>query len=160
MRTLYLLLAMGSFGIFAGCGMSANTNSAPAQNTVAKTNTAAAPKTDAPAASTLKPGDVSPDKPVKVIELVDSVAASKDGWKGKDVAVTGYVSGTSGSGDHLLLTLTNDQTSNSKIISCAAKGVKADEVFSKTIDVKGKISSINTDGEVKTINLEPCELKK
>ncbi|HEV7701743.1 MAG TPA: hypothetical protein VGO43_16040 [Pyrinomonadaceae bacterium] len=163
MRNIYFLLAIVSFGIFAlaGCGTTpAPTNNTAAKNAAGNANTAA-PKTDAPATTVLKPGDVSLDKAVKVIELVDSAAADKDAWKGKEVAVTGYVSGTSGSGDHLLLTLTNDQTgTNSKNISCSVKGVKSDEVFSKTIEVKGKISSINADSEVKSVNLEPCEIKK
>ena len=51
------------------------------------TDAAAAPvaKTDAPASTIMKPGDVSPDKAVKVIELVDSAAADKAAWKGKEI---------------------------------------------------------------------------
>ena len=109
----------------------------------------------------LKPGDVSPDRAIKVSELVDSVAADKDAWKGKDVAVTGYVLGTSGSETHLLLTMTDEQTAaNKREISCALQGVKSADVFTKTIEVKGKISSSNLDAEFKSVNLEPCELKK
>jgi len=151
MKRICFFLAIASFGIFAlaGCG-----------KTTEKTNIATT-KNEEPAKNILKPGDVSPDKAVKVIELVDSVAADKDAWKGKEVAVTGYVSGTSGSGNHQLLTLTNDQTAtNRKNISCAFQGGKPDEVFSKTIEVKGKISYVSTDGEVKMVSLEPCELKK
>jgi hypothetical protein len=163
MKTILFLLAITSFGIFAlaGCGKTTEkTNTATTQNTAEEANTAAA-KNGEPAKNILKPGDVSPDKAVKVIELVDSVAADKDAWKGKEVAVTGYVSGTSGSGNHQLLTLTNDQTAtNRKNISCAFQGGKPDEVFSKTIEVKGKISYVSTDGEVKMVSLEPCELKK
>ena len=141
----------------AACGSktgdAVNTN-APA-NTTAST---AAAKNVEPAKSILKPGDVGPDKAVKVIELVDSVAADKDAWKGKEVAVTGYVSGTSSSGNHQLLTLTNDQTAtNAKEITCAFQGDKPDAF--KTVEVKGKINSVST-GEVTTVNLEPCELKK
>jgi hypothetical protein len=109
----------------------------------------------------LKPGDVSSDKAVKLIELVDSVVADKDAWKGKEVAVAGFVSATSDPGGHLLLTLTSDQlATNKKNVTCAIKGVKSDEVFSKTIEVKGTIFFVNTGGEYKTVNLEPCELKK
>jgi hypothetical protein len=148
------LLAIASFGIFAlaGCGnTSGNTNAT--QNSGQKANTAAG--------NILKPGDVSPDKAIKVSDLVNSVAADKDAWKGKEVAVTGYVSGTSGSESHLLLTMTDTQTSANKTdISCALQGVKSADVFTKTIEVKGKISSSNMDGEFKSVNLEPCELKK
>jgi hypothetical protein len=150
------LLAIASFGIFAlaGCGStSENTNTSATQTSGQKANT--------PAGNILKPGDVSPDKAIKVSDLVNSVAADKDAWKGKEVAVTGYVSGSSGSESHLLLTMTDTQTAtNKRDISCALQGVKSADVFTKTIEVKGKISSSNLDGEFKSVNLEPCELKK
>lgn len=151
MKKVFLLLAIASFGIFAlaGCG-----------KTTENTNTAAT-KTGGPAKNILKPGDVSADKTIKISELVDGVAADKDAWKGKEVAVTGYVSGTSGGTDHLLLTMTDEETAtNKKSISCALQGVKSADVFTKTIEVKGKVSSANMDGEFKSVNLEPCELKK
>ena len=156
MKTI-LLLAVASFGIFAlsGCGNAGNTNTA-ATNAGQKTN-ATATKTG----NILKPGDVSPDKAIKISDLVDSVASDKDAWKGKEVAVTGYVSGTSGSESHLLVTMTDEQTAtNKRDISCALQGVKSADVFTKTIEVKGKISSSNMDSEFKSVNLDPCELKK
>jgi len=156
MKKKTLLLTIASFGIFAlaGCGnTSENTNTTATQNSGQKANT--------PAGSILKPGDVSPDKAIKVSDLVNSVAADKDAWKGKEVAVTGYVSGTSGSESHLLLTMTDTQTAtNQRDIGCALQGVKSADVFTKTIEVKGKINSSNMDGEFKSVNLEPCELKK
>ena len=157
MKTTFLL-AVASFGIFAlsGCGNAGDNTNTAATNTGQKTN-ATATKTG----NMLKPGDVSPDKAIKVSDLVDSVASDKDAWKGKEVAVTGYVSGTSGSESHLLLTMTDEQTAtNKRDISCALQGVKSADVFTKTIEVKGKISSSNTDSEFKNVNLEPCELKK
>lgn len=154
MKTIFLI-AVASFGIFAlwGCGKTSdNTNSAA---------TAKGTKNEAPAKNIMKPSDVNPDKPVQIADLVDSVAADKDGWKGKEVVVTGYVSGTSGSTDHLLLTMISDQTvTNNRDISCALQGVKSADVFTKTIEVKGKISSSNTDSDFKSVNLDPCELKK
>lgn len=160
MKTIFLL-AVASFGIFAlsGCGNAGNKNTA-ATNTGQKTN-ATATNTGGPAGNILKPGDVSPDKAIKVSDLVDSVASDKDAWKGKEVAVTGYVSGTSGSESHLLLTMTDEQTAtNKRDVSCALQGVKSADVFTKTIEVKGKISSSNMDSEFKSVNLDPCELKK
>ena len=157
MKTIFLL-AVASFGIFAlsGCGNAGDNTNTAATNTGQKTN-ATATKTG----NILKPGDVSPDKAIKVSDLVDSVASDKDAWKGKEVAVTGYVSGTSGSESHLLLTITDEQTAaNKRDISCALQGVKSADVFTKTIAVKGKISSSNMDGEFKSVNLDPCELKK
>ena len=163
MKKIFFLLAVASSGIFAlaGCGKTTeNPSTAATQNTAVKANTAEA-KNENSATNILKPGDVSPDKTVKVTELVDSAAVDKNAWKGKEVAVAGFVSGTSGSGDHLLLTLTSEQSAtNKKDVSCAIKGVKSDEVFSKNIEVKGKIFFVNTDGEFKSVNLEPCELKK
>ena len=158
MKTIFLL-AVASFGIFAlsGCGSAGDNTNTAATNTGQKTN-ATATKT---AGNLLKPGDVSLDKAIKVSDLVDSVASDKDAWKGKEVAVTGYVSGTSGSESHLLVTMTDEQTAtNKRDISCALQGVKSADVFTKTIQVKGKISSSNMDGEFKSVNLEPCELKK
>jgi uncharacterized protein YceK len=156
------LLAIASFGIFAlaGCGStSENTNTTATQNSGQKANTATTK--DSAAGNILKPGDVGPDKAIKVSDLVNSVAADKDAWKGKEVAVTGYVSATSGPESHLLLTMTDAQTAtNQRDISCALQGVKSADVFTKTMEVKGKISSSNTDGEFKSVNLEPCELKK
>src|ERR1043166_342402 len=150
------LLAIASFGILvlAGCGKTpSNTNTTATQNSGQKANTATT--------NILKPDDVSPDKAVKVSDLVDSMAADKDAWKGKEVAVNGYVAGKSGSESHLLLAMTDTQTgTNKREISCALQGVKSADVFTKTIEVKGKINSSNMDGEFKSVNLEPCELKK
>lgn len=165
MKKIFLLLAVASFGIFAlaGCGKTTeNTNNAAAQNTAGKANNAAARNAE-PATNILKPGDVRPDKAVKVVELVDSAAADKDAWKGKEVAVTGYVSGTSSSGNLQLLTLTNDQTAtNRTYVTCGFQGGKpdADALFTKTVEVRGKIMVVDTGGEVNKVNLEPCEIKK
>src|SRR4051812_6712410 len=85
--SLFIGLAL-FFGLIAvgGCNKnSANGNTTATQNTAEKANTAAT-RNEEPA-KILKPGDVSPDKTVKVIELVDSVAADKDAWKGKEVTV-------------------------------------------------------------------------
>ena len=167
MKKIFFLLTAAFFGIFslAGCGKineqinTAMANTAANQNVAAKTNTAAT-KTDEPAATILKPGDVSPGKAVKVVDLADSVAAGgKDAWKGKEVTVTGFVSGMSNSGNHQLVTLTSEQlATNKKSVTCAFQGDKPD-VFSKTIEVKGKISYFE-DGEYKTVELDPCEIKK
>jgi len=57
--------------------------------------------------------------------------------------------------------MTDEQTAtNKRDISCALQGVKSADVFTKTIEVKGKISSSNMDSEFKSVNLDPCELKK
>lgn len=164
MKNIFFLVTIASFGIFAlaGCGAktSENTNTAATPNTVGKANTAAT-KTEEPAARMLKPDDVSADKAVKVIELVDSIAADKDAWKGKEVAVTGFVNSTSSSGDQQLVTLTNDKAATqSKTVSCSFKGKLPDGVAFQTVEIKGKIRDTQMGGESRSVYLEPCELKK
>ncbi|HEY6804942.1 MAG TPA: hypothetical protein VI306_15310 [Pyrinomonadaceae bacterium] len=154
MKRTSLLLTIASFGIFAlaGCQNTVST----AQNPANKNNTK-----DSASGNTLKPGDVTSDKAIKVSDLVNSVAVDKDAWKGKEVTVTGFVSGTSGSDTHLLLTITDEQMStNKRDVSCALQGVKSADVFSKPIVVKGTINYSSLDGEFKSVNLEPCEQKK
>lgn len=162
MKTILFLTATTFFVIFAlaGCGKTTDaTNNATAQNTAGTTNTAPT-KTDAATGNILKPGDVSSDKAVKVTDLVSSVGADKAAWKGKEVAVTGFVTAVATSGNIQTLTIMNDETAANKIdISCTFKGDKPD-VFRKTIEVKGKINYINTDSEYKSVALDPCEIKK
>ena len=116
--------------------------------------------------TSLKPGDISPDKAVSVNDLVQAVAASSDGWTGKQVSVTAYVSATSESGPkNLLLTLKNDKADTSKkSMSCLVQGSYdevSEGVFDKTVVVKGTIKHIQgADAESKSVNLEPCEIKK
>ena len=166
MKQTFLLAAVASFGIFAlaGCGKtSENTNTAANGNTAVKTNTAAT-NSEEPAARMLKPGDVSLDNTVKVLELVDSIAAdtNRDAWKGKEVVVTGFVNSTSSSGKFQLVTLTNDKAATqSKSVSCSFQAASLpDGVAFQTVEVKGKIKYIQMNGESKSVTLEPCELIK
>jgi uncharacterized membrane protein YcgQ (UPF0703/DUF1980 family) len=158
-----ILITVISLVIFAlaGCGKtSENTNTATTQNTSGKANTAPT-KSEEPAAKMLKPADVSPDQAVKVIELVDSIAADKEGWKGKEIVVTGFVNSTSSSGPQQLVTLTNDKAATqSKVVNCIFQGKMPDGVAFQTVEIKGKIRDTRTDSESKTIDLEPCEVKK
>jgi hypothetical protein len=151
MKLTSLLLTMASLGILALAGC---------QNATATKNANTATSKDSTAGNLLKPGDVTADKALKPSDLVNSVAPDKDAWKGKEVTVTGFVIGTSGS-DKLLLTITDEQTStNKRDVSCSLPGVKSADVFSKPIVVKGTIHYIDTDTEFKSVNLEPCEQKK
>jgi hypothetical protein len=156
MKRTSLLLTIASFGIFALAGCQ---NTTATQNSAQKANTATTK--DSATGNILKPGDVSSDKAIKVSDLVNSVAMDKDAWKGKEVTVSGFVSGTSGSDSHLLLTITDEQMStNKRDVSCALQGVKSADVFSKPIEVKGRINYSSTDSEFKSVNLDPCEPKK
>lgn len=169
MKNIFFLVTIASFGIFAlaGCGAktaenmnTAVTNTAANQNTTGKANTAPT-KTEEPAARMLKPADVSPDKAVKVIELVDSIAADKEGWKGKEIAVTGFVNSTSSSGKSQLVTLTNDKAATqSKSVSCAFDGTMPDGVSFQTVEIKGKIRDMQMSDQSKSVYLGPCEVKK
>ena len=167
MKKTFILAAIASFGIFAlaGCGTTtentntAVTNTATNGNTAGKANTA--PTKNEEPSKILKPDDVSPDQAVKVIELVDSIAADKEGWKGKEIVVTGFVNSTSSSGPQQLVTLTNDKAATqSKVVNCSFQGKMPDGVAFQTVEIKGKIRDTRTDGESKTIDLEPCEVKK
>lgn len=168
MKIIFFLVTITSFGIFAlaGCGKTSENTNTAVTNTVANGNSAgkantATTKSEEPAAKMLKPPDVSPDQAVKVIELVDSIAADKEGWKGKEIVVTGFVNSTSSSGPQQLVTLTNDKAATqSKTVSCSFQGKMPDGVAFQTVEIKGKIRDIRTDGESKSIYLEPCELKK
>lgn len=163
MKNIFFLVTIASLGIFAlaGCGSKTEkTNSAATPNTAGKANTAAT-KNEEPAARMLKPADVSTDQAVKVIELVDSIAADKDAWKGKEVVVTGFVNSTSSSGDQQLVTLTNDKAATqSKSVSCSFKGKMPDGVAFQTVEIKGKIRDTQMGSESKSVYLEPCEVKK
>ena len=116
-----------------------------------------------PGKSALKPGDVSADKPVAVKVLIEGVFADKDAWKNKEVAVTGYVSASSGSGGKFgyALTLKNDQQASGgdSTIGChVPQGDLPQGILGKTVEIKGKIDHIRDEG--KGVSLKPCELVK
>lgn len=158
MKNIFLLVAIASFGIFAlaGCGAKTSENT----NTAATSN-------EKPAKTILKPSDVSPDKAIKISELIDGVAADKDAWKDKEVTVTGSVNAAS-DGTDTLVTMgghsvadiaRNPSLKDGKAITCTLPGVTSAEVFGKTIEVKGKVKSFMFD-ELKILKLDSCELKK
>jgi hypothetical protein len=157
MKIIFFLVTIASFGIFAlaGCG-----------KTSENTNTAAT-KNEEPANKVLKPGDVSPDKAIKISELVDGVAADQDAWKDKEVTVTGHVHAASNGTDTLVQMGGHSTADNArdpslkdgKSITCTLLGVTSADVFGKKIEVKGKVKSFMF-GELKILKIEPCELKK
>ena len=87
--------------------------------------------------------------------------ADANGWKGKQVVVTGYVSSTSSSGGKGLLSLSPSKEDNKRTVTCALQGDVPDDAFDRNAEVKGTIKFLPaaTD-ESKSVNLEPCELKK
>ena len=126
------LLTVIPLGIFAltGCG-----------NTAEKANTGA-------------PKDVSPNQTYKVNELVEKVSADKDTWKGKEVIVTGLITFRSS----INVGLVNKKWDKEVVVCVIQTPPKED--LGETVEVKGKISELVTQGESKAVKLEPCELKK
>ncbi len=131
MKKIILLMVI-SLGIFglAGCGKTAE-----------KANTDATK-------------DVSPDKAFKVNELVEKVSADKDTWKGKEVIVTGLITFRSS----INVGLVNKKW-DKEVVVCVIQ-VPPKEELNETVEVKGKISELVTQGESKAVKLEPCEIKK
>lgn len=93
-----LIISLLAVSVFSGCQDSANTTvNNSAANTVANNTTAAnistpAANSNASSAptSSLKPEDLSADKPVPVGDLMDAVnPGTLDTWKGKEVTVIG-----------------------------------------------------------------------
>jgi hypothetical protein len=151
MKKIFLLtvIAFGSFALF-GCGETT-------------TNNGTATKSEEPAKSTLKPGDVSPDKPVLPKDLAEAAKADKTAWQGKEVAVKGYIMGTSGSGGKFgySLTLKNEQKASSSedLVSCKVpEGDLPKGLLSKTVEIKGTVKDITDTGIV--VRLDPCQLTK
>ena len=102
----------------------------------------------------------------KVGELVDEVTADEDGWKGKEVTVSGYVSVMSGADDANIYKLNmidnrSDESERYVICKIPQKGLP-EEIATKTITVKGKIGAIYTQTylNLKTVTLDSCEIKK
>ena len=152
------ILVMGvSLGILAvmSCGNTGGTTNTAANQ--AKPPAKTEPAKTEPAKAALKPSDVSPDKPVKVLELLDSSSTDRMAWLDKEVAVSGFVSGTSGK----IITMINDKDAKiGNIVSCVTKSELPDDLVAKTIEVKGKISKADEYQGDKSILLDPCEMKK
>ena len=144
MKKTFFLPAIAFFGIFAlaGCGKTAEKANAEAFK------------------------DVSPNTTYKVGELVDKVTADKDGWKGKEVTVSGYVIHTSGLGgaNGYVLNMQNQWSDESEryVVCKVSQGDLPEGTATKTIKVKGKIGSVTMQNylNIKTVILDSCEIKK
>lgn len=106
------------------------------------------------------------EKVYKVGELVDKVTADQDGWKDKEVTVSGYVSLTSGADGANGYSLNmvdnrNDETERHLICKIPQKDLP-EGIADKTIVVKGKIGLIYTQNylNLKNVTLDSCEIKK
>ena len=163
-----VLLSMACLAILAllGCGRAADKTNTAANNKNAPVAAATPAQNKEPAKPAMKASDITPDKAVAVKDLTDAVAASPDGWTGKQVAVTGYVASTSESGPkNMLLSLQpNKEDTTSGGVTCLVQGTYdevSEKVFDKTLEVKGTIKHIQgSDAKPKMVSLEPCEVKK
>lgn len=106
------------------------------------------------------------EKVFKVGELVEKVTADKDGWKGKEVTVSGYVTHMSGSdganGYHLNMTDHRNDESERHVVCKVPQGVLPEGIATKTVEVKGKIGLVTKQNylNLKSVVLDSCELKK
>jgi hypothetical protein len=119
-----------------------------------------------PAATTasLKPEDVSPDKPVPAGDLKDAVTTNLNAWKGKEVAVVGnYISNAptkdGNTGKLLSVQVNLTDTKKSIAVACVSdKDMPPDYLTQRENRVvKGKVKEVTSFGQVK---LEPCECVK
>ena len=106
------------------------------------------------------------EKVFEVNELVNKVTADKDGWKGKEVTVSGYVTHMSGSdgknGYHLSMKNHRNDESERHVVCKVSQGDFPEGIATKTVEVKGKIGLIHTQNylNLKSVTLDSCEVKK
>ncbi len=106
------------------------------------------------------------EKVFKVGELVDKVTADKDGWTGKEVIVSGFVSYTSGSdgaNGYVLNMVDHRNDESERHVTCKVPQRDLPEgIKGKTIKVKGKIGLVHTQSylNLKNVTLDSCEIKK
>ena len=105
-------------------------------------------------------------KVFKVNELVDKVTSDKDGWKGKEVTVSGYVShmsGSDGANGYRLNMIDHRNDESERYVVCKVpQGDLPEGITTKTVEVKGKIGTVHTQSylNLKSVTLDSCELKK
>ncbi len=106
------------------------------------------------------------EKVFKVGELVDKVTADKDGWKGKEVTVSGYVSyvPSSDGANGYIINMTDHRNDESErhVVCKVPQGDIPREIATQTVEVKGKIGLVHTQSylNLKSVTLDPCEIKK
>ena len=109
---------------------------------------------------------VSGEKVFGVNELVDTVTADQDGWIGKEVTVSGYVSHMSGSdgANGYFLNMINDRRDESEryVVCKVPQGALPEGIATQTVEVKGKIGSVKTQNYLnqKRVTLDACGFKK
>lgn len=152
---IFLLLAV----LLAGGCQTAETSNANA----AATGGAAGAKPAATAAS-LKPEDVTPDKPVPAGDLKDAVTANLNAWKGKEVTVVGnYISNAptkdGNTGKLLSVQVNLTDAKKSIAVACVSDKDMPPGYLTQRENrvVKGKVKELTSFGQVK---LEPCECVK
>lgn len=108
------------------------------------------------------------EKVFMIGELINNIVVDKDGWKGKEVIVSGYVShmpSSDGANGYVInMTDGHDSDGGSMHLICKVpqRDIPKEFVMSQTIKVKGKIESIHTQSylNLKSVTLNSCELMK
>jgi len=106
------------------------------------------------------------EKVFKINELVDKVTADKDGWKGKEVTVSGYVthmSGSDGANGYVLNMIDQRNDESERYVVCKVpQGSLPEGIATKTIEVEGKIGSVTMQNylNMKSVVIDFCELMK
>lgn len=147
-------IILGTFALI-GCGETAKNTTAVNATTNANSETV---NTEKPPENVLKPGDIDLEKPVAADEVVAGVYADTNAWKGKEIAVSGYVGGTSGGGESYKLELRKDDKAKQEdgVVDCFVKGEKPENIFRSTVTIKGTVKETRDDRKV--VVLEPCEV--
>lgn len=101
-----------------------------------------------------------------VDELAEQAVADKEAFMGKEVVVSGYVSIISNDikGKVVAIHLDFDlKSATERQVTCTiADGQIPDNLYSKWITVKGKISNIRSTNylDQRSVTLDPCEIVK
>lgn len=160
-----LLAVFACMGCQTGPNTTANSattntaaNSTPPVN---NSKTTATPKAaEALPASSLKPEDISLDKPVPAEELRNAVFANEEAWQGKEVAVSGDYNGHSTSklqsGDKYSINV--QSAAGDVVINCNGRKAPPADVKERRDGrvFRGTVASINK--SFRQVTLEPCEI--
>ncbi|MEZ5424768.1 MAG: hypothetical protein R2747_00765 [Pyrinomonadaceae bacterium] len=149
---------------FSAC-QTASTEKPTAEKTAEpeKSQPAEQPKTgeEKPKTSSLKPGDIDPNKPVPAEELNAAFLADEEAWKGKEVTVIGKYHSTTGSKvagkDRIRVDLADPKT-NKRIAGCVVPQKPPEDLAKQRENrvFKGKI----LENRYGRILIEPCEFVK
>lgn len=106
------------------------------------------------------------EKVFGVNDLVDRVTADKDGWKDKEVKVSGYVmhmSRSEGASGYILNMIDRRSDESERYVNCKVpQGEPPEAITTQTVEVRGRIGTVTTQNYLnqKRVTLESCAIKK